>query len=383
MLLHFRTSEGEAATWLIFRKTRDSAPECTPRRGRHRFSMTVRSAVYLISLILIVGTLLPASVRASVFGDFWATLRGAAHEESSAAPSTNLQTMQLLKPAMNVDPAAARGGGDVTIVDDSALVPEEGPSGTMADIEKPKNSTISTYVVRSGDTLSEIAEMFGVSPNTILWANDLPRGAKLRIGQKLTILPVTGLRYTVKKGDTLASIAKKYHGDAAEIASYNGIDEGGLAIGLDILIPDGEVPVVIAHAPARATGSGSVGLGASGTPTQVGYYSRPIGGGVRSQGIHGYNGVDLAAPRGTPILASAGGEVIIAKGSGWNGGYGSYIVVQHSNGSQTLYAHASSVAVSAGENVTQGQVIGYVGSTGKSTGSHLHFEIRNGIRNPF
>ena len=287
--------------------------------------------------------------------------------------------MQLLKPAMNVNPSAARGGGDITIVDDSALMPEEGPSGTIADIEKPKNSTISTYVVRPGDTLGEIAEMFEVSASTILWANDLPRNAKLQIGQKLTILPVTGVRYTVKKGDTLASIARKYGADADEIMSFNGI-EGTFAAGDEIIIPDGELP---AAAPARASGSSTVRLGVSGTSIQIGYYLRPLTGGIKSQGVHGYNGVDLAAPRGTPILASAAGEVIIAKGSGWNGGYGSYIVVQHPNGSQTLYAHASSVAISAGASVTQGQVIGYVGSTGKSTGSHLHFEIRNGIRNPF
>lgn len=287
--------------------------------------------------------------------------------------------MQLLKPAMNVNPSAARGGGDITIVDGSALMPEEGPSGTIADIEKPKNSTISTYVIRSGDTLGGIAEMFDVSPSTILWANDLSRNAKLQIGQKLTILPVTGVRYTVKKGDTLATIAKKYGADASEIVSFNGL-EGTLAVGDEIIIPDGEVPAV---APSRTSGSGGVRLGVSGTSIQIGYYMRPLTGGVRSQGIHGYNGVDLAAPVGTPILASAAGEVMIAKSGGWNGGYGSYVVIQHPNGSQTLYAHASSLAVSAGDSVQQGQVIAYVGSTGKSTGSHVHFEIRNGIRNPF
>ena len=318
-------------------------------------------------------------MRAGVLADLWATLRGDVAKEKNVASGPTLQTMQLLKPAMNVNPSAARGGGDITIVDDSALMPEEGPSGTIADIEKPKNSTISTYVVRPGDTLGEIAEMFEVSASTILWANDLPRNAKLQIGQKLTILPVTGVRYTVKKGDTLASIARKYGADADEIMSFNGI-EGTFAAGDEIIIPDGELP---AAAPARASGSSAVRLGVSGTSIQIGYYLRPLTGGIKSQGVHGYNGVDLAAPRGTPILASAAGEVIIAKGSGWNGGYGSYIVVQHPNGSQTLYAHASSVAISAGASVTQGQVIGYVGSTGKSTGSHLHFEIRNGIRNPF
>lgn len=280
---------------------------------------------------------------------------------------------------MNISPAPARGGGDITIVDDSALVPEEGPSGTIADIEKSKNSTISLYVVREGDTISGIAHMFGVSVNTIRWANDIPVRDTIRIGQTLTILPVTGVKYTVKKNDTLASVAKNFGGDAEEIASFNGLsDESALAVGLEIIIPDGEVKVAVAPRSSATTQSVSLN-----TSISAGYYLRPLQGGIRSQGIHGYNGVDLAAPVGTPILASADGEVIVARNSGWNGGYGAYVVIRHNNGSQTLYAHASSVIVSVGQPISQGQVIAYVGATGKATGPHVHFEIRNGPRNPF
>lgn len=279
---------------------------------------------------------------------------------------------------MNVDPSAGRGGGDIVIVEGSALVPEEGPSGTIADIKKPKNSTISVYVVRPGDTLSGIAEMFDISVNTISWANDLPRASKIQVGQVLTILPVTGIKYVIKKGDTLASIAKRYGGDDEEIASFNGV-EGSLVVGTELIIPDGEVPAPVL-APRSSSGYATL---SPATPTQVGYYLRPIAGGTRSQGIHGYNGVDIAAPTGTPIVASAEGDVIVAKSSGWNGGYGQYVVVQHPNGSQTLYSHASSVIVAHGQHVLPGQVIAYVGRTGKATGSHVHFEIRNGIRNPF
>ena len=327
------------------------------------------------------GSFIPASAEAGIFGDFLASLRGPKKAEAVAAPNSNLQTMELLRPAMNVDPTAARGGGDITIVDDSALLPEEGPSGTIADIVKPKSSTVSVYVVRSGDTLGAIAKMFGVSTNTILWANDLPRASALRVGQELIILPITGLKYTVKKGDTLASIAKRYGADAAEIASFNGLEGGSLAAGIEILIPDGEIAAEAA--PARAATSPARNTVPSGTPTQIGYYLRPLVGGVKTQGIHGYNGVDIAAPAGTPILASAEGDVIVAKSGGWNGGYGNYVVIQHGNGSQTLYSHESKVIVSVGQHVEQGQVIGYVGATGKATGSHVHFEIRNGIRNPF
>lgn len=288
--------------------------------------------------------------------------------------------MALLRPAMNIDPTPARGGGEITIVDNSALMPSEGPAGTIADIEKPKNATISTYVVREGDTLTEIAELFEVKPSTILWANDLPRGAVLKIGQQLTILPVTGVKHTVIKGDTLSSIAKKYSGDAAEIASFNDVDDSLLTVGLVVIIPNGEIA---APAPAKSASKKIIATSVRGSAAKVGYYMAPLSQYIESQGIHGYNGVDLAAPVGTPIMASASGNVIIAKAGGYNGGYGLYVVVQHDDGSQTLYAHMSKVAAYGGQSVEQGQVIGYVGSTGKSTGAHLHFEIRNGVRNPF
>jgi hypothetical protein len=168
-------------------------------------------------------------------------------------------------------------------------------------------------------------------------------------------------------------LAKKYKGDADEIADYNNLQKDEkLVLGSTIIIPDGEV-----SAPASVIGSVISGL-----KEFIGYYLRPIVGGRKSQGIHGHNGIDLAASVGVPILASADGDVIIARFGGWNGGYGNYVVIRHSNGSQTLYAHMSAISVSAGDFVKQGNVIGAVGNSGKSTGPHLHFEIR-GARNPF
>lgn len=346
----------------------------------------MRTAATLTSLILVLGTLLPATARASVLANFMAAILQKPERQTNAVSGgSNLQTMALPKPAMNADPMAGRGGGEINIADNSALVPEEGPSGTIADIEKPKNSTISLYIVRSGDTLSGVAKLFNVSPNTIIWANDLPRGSVLQIGQKLVILPVTGVKYTVKKGDTLSSVAKRFGADVTEIATFNDITDGNLTVGVDILIPDGEVAAapVLSKNSSSKTGTIAIISGPKGTAIQIGYYMVPLARYVKTQGVHGYNGVDLAAPVGTPILASAEGDVIVAKESGWNTGYGNYVVIRHANGSQTLYAHQSRVAVEGGQRVVQGQVIGYVGSTGKSTGSHLHFEIRNGIRNPF
>lgn len=337
-------------------------------------------AVSLISILITVGTFVPATARASVFGDILKMLKGPPAQADTAPGGGNVQTMALLRPAMNIDPSGGRGGGDITIVDDSALMPAEGPSGTMADIVKPKNGTISTYVVREGDTLSGIAKLFDVTPNTILWANSLSSGSTLRVGQQLTILPVTGVRYTVKSGDTVASIAKKFNGDEEEIRSFNGLDGTKLAVGSEIIVPDGEVA---APAPAKSTGKTVTAAVKYGTAASIGYYMAPLAVYVETQGIHGYNGVDLAAKAGTSVMASAAGTVVVAKSGGYNGGYGSYVVIQHGNGSQTLYSHLSSVSTYIGATVVQGQVIGAVGSTGKSTGPHLHFEIRNGIRNPF
>ena len=296
----------------------------------------------------------------------------------------NAQTMPLLRSTMaSGNKEGGLGGGDVTIIDESALLPEEGPSGAGADIVRPKNSTISIYVVREGDTLSHIAEMFDVTVNTILWANDLKRGQSLKIGQTLTILPITGVRYTVKKGDTLASIAKALHADPGEIMTFNDLVSDHVAAGDQIIVPNGEIaapPAPPKKTVARTSGASSSG---GGSATYAGYFMRPLVGGVRTQGVHGYNGVDLGAAQGTPFMASAPGEVIVARSSGWNGGYGQYIVIRHDNGTQTLYAHASEIIVGVGQRVVQGQVIGYVGNTGRSTGPHLHFEIRGGPRNPF
>lgn len=263
------------------------------------------------------------------------------------------------------------------VVEDNALVSDTGPSGSTfsTSTHKATSDQISIYIVRPGDTLSQIAEMFNVTVNTIKWGNDLSSNT-LKEGQTLVILPISGVKHTVVKGDTIQSLVKKYKGDLEEILAYNDLSaDSSLLVGSVIIIPDGEI--------VASPVSSSVKLSStSGLKEYAGYYMRPIVGGKRSQGVHGYNGVDLAAPLGTPIIASADGEVIISRSSGWNGGYGSYIVIRHSNGTQTLYAHNSANTVSVGDSVSQGDVIGAVGKTGKATGYHVHFEIR-GAKNPF
>lgn len=301
--------------------------------------------------------------------------------EDRASTHQNVQTVNLLQPALNLDPNPAKGGAEIVVVDNTALAAQVGVSGkiTIPSKKKVNPDQISVYTVREGDTLSQIANMFEVSVNTIKWANDL-KGA-ISPAQKLVILPITGMEYTIKKGDTIASIAKKYKADEVEIRQFNGLSDSELVVGDEIIIPNAEPKVKAA--PKKAAPSRSyTAPQRSSTPVYSGYYMRPIVGGYRTQGIHGYNAVDLAASVGTPIYAAASGQVIIARSGGWNGGYGNYVVIKHDNGTQTLYSHNSSNAVVVGQWVAQGQVIGYVGSTGRSTGPHVHFEIR-GAYNPF
>ena len=232
-----------------------------------------------------------------------------------------------------------------------------------------------------------IAKMFGVSVNTIIWANDIT--GPINPGDKLVILPITGVEYVVAKGDTLESIATKFDSDAGDIASFNGVTDSTLSVGETIVIPNGELnstePTILRQ--GKITNENLPPEPAHNTngPDYDSYYSMPIkiATACLSQGLHGYNAVDIAAPRGTPIYAVAAGDVIVAKNNGgWNGGYGNYVVVSHDNGTQTLYAHMTKVLASQGEEVSQGEEIGLVGMTGEATGPHLHIEVR-GAHNPF
>lgn len=306
----------------------------------------------------------------------------------------NSQVMPLLEGYKNSNPTNI-GGPVVAIIDNTALSAESEDATVFVEGGKSGTGAISTYVVKEGDTLGSIAQMFGVSANTIRWANDLSSN-NLKVGEQLVILPISGVKHTVKKGDTLSSIAKLYNASQSDIIAYNDLPpDAALAVGDEIIIPDGE----LSSAP-KASGSGSSSSGGSSScgikvshyerllvnpcnyPSYPGYYARPIAGGEKTQDLHGYNAVDLAAPVGTPIMAAADGTVILSKAGSWNGGYGTYVVVSHDNGTETLYGHMSEDMVQVGDHVSRGQVIGKVGMTGHTTGPHVHFEIR-GARNPF
>jgi murein DD-endopeptidase MepM/ murein hydrolase activator NlpD len=325
----------------------------------------------------IVILIVPLSVHAGFFNTL-ATVFAEEKESVAMVEVTNYSSVHtpLLSATKNPDPLKAIGGGDV-FFEDGALV-STGPVGAD-EIKSAQIGTgeISVYVVREGDALSQIAEMYGVTTNTILWANDITKATDINQGQSLVILPIVGVRHTVGKGETLGTIVKKYEANLEEVLEYNNLGSAdGISVGTEIMIPGGELhtakKVVAKASPTKTSGTKTSGAG----------LSHPVPGAIKTQGIHGYNGVDLGSAYGTAIRAAAGGTVIVSKGAGWNGGYGNYIVVKHSNGTQTLYAHLSSNAVVAGAEVGQGDVIGAMGNTGKSTGVHLHFEVRGGT-NPF
>lgn len=331
------------------------------------------SGLTLLSIIFAV----PLSVQAGFFSKFFTKAETESPRAEAIAAILATDT-PLLTALQNPNPMGARGGAEI-IIDENVLV-STGPVGED-EIAEHKSSLgeIRVYTVREGDSLSQIAEMFGVTTNTIMWANDISKASGIRPGDTLVILPIVGVRHTVKSGDTISTIAKKYEGNIDEILSYNQLASASeLSVGDTLIIPGGALHAAPVRVAAQAR---PVRVGGTSVST-AGYFSHPAPGAVRTQGIHGYNAVDLAAPVGTPIRAAASGEVIVSKGSGWNGGYGQYIVVRHPNGTQTLYSHLSRNDVGVGAYVSQGEVIGGMGSTGKSTGSHVHFEIRGGT-NPF
>jgi murein DD-endopeptidase MepM/ murein hydrolase activator NlpD len=310
-----------------------------------------------------------------------AVFLGSSEDGSSSLDSVTSQTLPIFKPIVVDDATDTVDDIDTSTI--GALSAVSGPLRVSTeDVDFPADDTISSYEVKKGDTLATVAKLFGVSKNTIMWANDL-KSEKITPGDTLVILPITGVRVTVKNGDTVASIARKYKGDVNDIAKYNGISpDADLSTGDIVIVPDGEVAVTVSKVVKGKTVVFEKLLNSYSYSTPAGFLIRPIVGGRKTQGLHGHNGVDLANFIGTPVMASAEGTVIVAKSSGYNGGYGSMIIISHAGNIQTVYGHLSAVGVSVGQHVSQGEVIGALGNTGRSTGPHLHFEVR-GAKNPF
>ncbi|NVN97067.1 M23 family metallopeptidase [Candidatus Nomurabacteria bacterium] len=352
-------------------------------------SYTIKACSIFILVSFLVGA--PSQANAGFF-DF---LTGATDAKTANADDNNTdntndfgtddsslgnsQNLHLLESSMNPD---VKNVNDCTNVDmdDGALVPSTCDMGI--GLENSSNGEMRVYEVQAGDTLSEVAMQFDVSMNTIKWENNLSSNT-LKVGQKLNILPTTGVKHIVKKGDTIEKIAAKYDADAEDIKVFNGLSGNSSLKQGDILyVPNGVIKaVVVVEKPSSIKRP----IVDNSTPVVSGYYMKPTVGpitspyGSRRRAFH--YGVDIGAARGTPVAAAADGVVIETLDScregrsSCGGRYGNYIVIAHNNGTTTRYAHLSRVMIGVGEQVAQGQRIGSTGNTGHSTGPHLHFQI--------
>ncbi|MFA5133322.1 MAG: peptidoglycan DD-metalloendopeptidase family protein [Patescibacteria group bacterium] len=245
-----------------------------------------------------------------------------------------------------------------------------GDQAPVVNTESTRTS-IEYYIVQSGDTLSTISDIFGIDLNTLLWANNLSSRSTIRPGDKLAILPIDGVSHTVKKGETLASIAKKYKGDVEKIKEFNHLADSGLSVGQVLIVPGGAITPVATPPPAYSSGYTT-----SKTYVSSGALLWP----VPSHRVTQYfswkhPGLDVGLPTGSNIVAAEAGTVLY---SGWGTGYGYEVLIDHGNGLRTRYAHASRLSVKKGDQVERGQVIALSGNTGWSTGPHLHFEVYSG-----
>lgn len=237
---------------------------------------------------------------------------------------------------------------------------------------KPR-SEIVNYTVESGDTLASIANKFDVTVDTVKWANDL-KSDTITTGDKLEIPPVSGMVHKVQSGDTVYSIAERYNTSSQNIVNFPfnefaDLDTFALVPGQTIYVPNGTPPEekpklgVPQYRPQFVAGQ-------SGT----GSFIWPTTGYISQYPIWYHMALDIANPSSPPVIAADAGTVSYAGCIDW--GYGCHVIVDHNNGFQTLYAHLSAIAVSVGQGVGKGGSIGTMGSTGRSTGTHLHFEIR-------
>lgn len=257
--------------------------------------------------------------------------------------------------------------------------PYENSLSTIISV-KPRDKIVD-YEVLGGDTLVSIAKKFDVSVDTVKWANNL-KSDTIKPSQILKIPPVTGVVHKVGSGENVYSIAKKYSSDAQKIVNFPfndfvDLDTFALRTGQTLYVPDGvieeEKPKYIAQRTVI-----QIQAGVKGTSNFI----WPTSGSISQYPVWYHMALDIENAAAPAILASDTGTVTYSGCLNW--GYGCHIIVDHGNGYQTLYAHMSSLGVSAGQAVSQGQTIGRMGSTGRSTGTHLHFEVRSGgtILNP-
>jgi murein DD-endopeptidase MepM/ murein hydrolase activator NlpD len=239
------------------------------------------------------------------------------------------------------------------------------------------------YTVQSGDSISTIAQQYDISVNTVLWENNLTVYSFIKPGQELAILPFTGVSYTVAKGDNLSAVSKKFGIDGQKILEVNSlVDANQLKIGQKILIPGGARLAAVVPKTTSYSGISAVKElinAPSAAPAAGNKMNWPtVGYRITQYFSWRHTGLDIANKIGTPLYAADAGTIEFA---GWRKGYGNFVIINHGGGKVTRYGHLSKFYCEKGDKVAKGEVIGAMGSTGNSTGPHLHFEvIINGVK---
>ncbi|MGI5827900.1 MAG: peptidoglycan DD-metalloendopeptidase family protein [Patescibacteria group bacterium] len=286
-----------------------------------------------------------------------------------------LAVAPLVRDALPTDPQDVSEGVGGAVLGQSIDVQA---AALTTQISIKPESSIRTYVVQSGETLSSIAKKFGLTADTIRWQNDLKSVDDIKVGQTLEIPPIDGIVHKVKRGDTIYSIAKKYGVDPQVIVNwpfntYTDDENFGLAVGQLLIVPDGVKPRETLWAPNATLANRQTPD--AGAVSATGNFVWPTSGRITQRFVWYHKGLDIANSSAPDILAADSGTVLV---SGWpdNSGYANRVIIDHGNGFVTLYAHMQSLYVKAGQRVNRGDAIGKMGSTGRSTGVHLHFEVR-------
>lgn len=353
--------------------------------------LTILGVMVLVALVaLAVNIFYPQSgnVRTSL-----PALAGGG-EEDQGSESQVASGSALEMPSFNEDQSSLNRG-----IHRAAVIHTTIPTRPRTDVLK--------YVVQTGDSLFAIAESFGLKPETVLWGNfdtlaDNPH--TLQPGQELNILPVNGTYHQWRDGESLTKVADYYGVDPLDIIQYPGnhidiydfdLDNPSFDNGQMLIVPGGTRELVDYGPPAITRDNPAIA--ATYGPGHCGaIYTGAVGTGVFiwptvERWISGYDynpaanhpAIDIAGQLGNQVWAADSGVVVYA---GWsNYGYGNLVIIDHGNGWQTLYAHLNSIAIGCGQSVYQGDVIGGLGTTGNSSGPHLHFElINNGVKvNPW
>ena len=272
-------------------------------------------------------------------------------------------------------------------------------NGIEGESDRSEANEIVKYQVKAGDTADSIAAQYQISKETVLMTNNFYDANQIKEGMVIDILGVNGITHIVQKGDTLSGIAKKYKIEVADIMRQNQLEEDdSITPNMALIIPGAskvvEPPKPVYVGTSTKSSKGSSGNNSSSSlpsyngyvydgPVPAGGYIWPVPNGCRvTQGYHGgHYAMDCANKQGGPIIALTGGSVIKTNTSGYGGGYGLHLVVQDGEGNQQLYAHCKELYVSEGQTVNPGDLLCAMGSTGRSTGPHLHLEFRTAAGN--